>query len=111
MTFHLTGHHVEITDALRSHVNTRMEKIQRHADRVTDLHIVLEVERDRHKAEANIMLRGAKLHAEATQSDMYAAIDAMADKLDRLVKKHREKQVDHHNREHNHAAKSMMSAA
>lgn len=108
MTFHLTGHHVEITDAIRSHVEAKMEKIKRHADKVTDLHVVLEVEKNRHKAEANIMLRGAKLHAESTNDDMYAAIDAMTDKLDRLVKKHREKQVNHHARE---SAKSTLYAS
>lgn len=108
MTFHLTGHHVDITDAIRAHVEQKLEKVKRHADRVTDLHVVLEVERNRHKAEANIMLRGAKLHAEATEDDMYVAIDSMVDKLDRVVKKHREKQVDHHMKD---SAKHMMSAA
>lgn len=99
MTIHLTGHHVEITDAIRSHIESKLEKVKRHADRVTDLHIVLEVTKLRHKAEANIMLRGAKLHAEATSEDMYSAIDSMIEKLDRLVKKHREKKNDHHVKE------------
>jgi len=95
----LTGHHVEITDALRQYVNSKMEKLERHFDSVTDIHVVLSVEKLRQKAEATLHLSGNNLHADSTDEDMYAAIDALADKLDRQLKKHKEKVTDHHRSE------------
>lgn len=95
----LSGHHVEITDALRQYVNSKMERLERHFDNVTDLHVVLSVEKLRHKAEATLHLSGNNLHADAIDEDMYAAIDALADKLDRQLKKHKEKVTDHHRSE------------
>lgn len=95
----LTGHHVEITDALRQYVSSKMERLERHFDNVTDLHVVLSVEKLRQKAEATLHLSGNNLHADAIDEDMYAAIDALADKLDRQVKKHKEKVTDHHRSE------------
>ena len=95
----LSGHHVEITDALRQYVNAKMERLERHFDNVTDIHVVLSVEKLRQKAEATLLLSGSKLFADATDEDMYAAIDALADKLDRQVKKHKEKITDHHRSE------------
>jgi len=92
----LTGHHVEITNPLREYVNSKMERLERHFDNVTDMHVVLSVEKLRHKAEATVRIRGSNLFADATEEDMYAAIDALVDKLDRQVKKYKEKRTDHH---------------
>lgn len=99
MQLNVTGHHVEVTDALRDYVSTKMQKIEKHYDHVTNVHCILTVNKLRHKAEVTANLRGARLHAEATEGDMYAAIDGMADKLDRRIIKHKEKQCDHHARE------------
>ncbi len=96
MQLDLSGHHLEITPALRSYVGKKFERISRHFEQVIDVHCVLTVEKLRHKAEATLMLRGNKIHAEAIEDDMYASIDALADKLDRCVKKHKEKSADHH---------------
>jgi putative sigma-54 modulation protein len=96
MQLTLTGHHIDITPALRSYVEKKLERIVRHFDQVIDVHCVLTVEKLRHQAEATIAVSGGKLHADATDEDMYAAIDALTDKLDRLVKKHKEKMTDHH---------------
>jgi len=96
MQLDLSGHHVEITSSMRGYVLKKFERIARHFDQVIDVHCVLTVEKQRHKAEATVQLRGSKLYAEATMNDMYAAIDALADKLDRCVKKHKEKTSDHH---------------
>ncbi|NNM62165.1 MAG: ribosome-associated translation inhibitor RaiA [Steroidobacteraceae bacterium] len=96
MQLDLSGHHLEITPALRAYVLKKFERISRHFEQLIDVHCVLTVEKLRHKAEATLMLRGNKIHAEATEGDMYAAIDALADKLDRAVKKHKEKSGDHH---------------
>ena len=90
-----TGHHLEITDSLRSHVDTKFEKLARHFDNVTDVHVILTVEKLIHKAEATLQISGAKLFAEDHCTDMYAAIDKMVDKLDRQITKHKEKNWGH----------------
>ncbi|MCH7853196.1 MAG: ribosome-associated translation inhibitor RaiA [Proteobacteria bacterium] len=99
MQLDVTGHHVELTDSLRKYVTSKLEKIERHFDQVTDVHCILTVEKLRQKAEATISVNGAKIYADATDEDMYAAIDALADKLNRQVKKHKEKHADHHARD------------
>lgn len=99
MHIDLTGHHTEITEPLRDYVKAKMERLERHFDHVIDVHVVLTVEKLRHKAEANMLLSGNKIHADAVEEDMYAAIDALVDKLDRQVVKHKEKLKDHHRNE------------
>lgn len=101
MQLDVTGHHVELTDSLREYVTSKLEKIERHFDQVTDVHCILTVEKLRQKAEATISVNGAKIYADATDEDMYAAIDSLADKLNRQVRKHKEKHADHHAREAN----------
>ncbi len=96
MHINLTGNHLEVTPALREYVRDKFTRVERHFDHVTAIHIVLAVEKQRHKAEAELHVSGANLHADAEHDDMYAAIDLMMDKLDRQVKKHKEKLKDHH---------------
>ena len=91
----VTGHHLEVTDALKAHIDAKFEKLARHFDNVTDVHVILSVEKLVHKAEATLQLSGAKLFAEDHQDDMYAAIDAMVDKLERQITKHKEKTGSH----------------
>ncbi len=99
MQIDLTGHHVDLTDALRNYVNEKFERLQRHVDQVVDVHVILTVEKLDHKAEATMQLSGLKVFADAKAQDMYAAIDALSDKLDRQVIKHKEKRADHHRSE------------
>jgi len=99
----VTGHHLDITDSLREYVDSKMSRIQRHFDMITDAHVVLTVEKQRHKAEATLKLRGSSVFAEVEAEDMYAAIDQMTDKLDRQVRKFKEKQANHHAREARHS--------
>lgn len=99
MQLNLTGHHVEITPPLRDYVSTKMERLERHFDHVTNVHVILSVEKLRQKAEATLHVTGNDLFANAEDEDMYAAIDALTDKLDRQIKKHKEKVTDHHQRE------------
>ncbi|MGB5245830.1 MAG: ribosome-associated translation inhibitor RaiA [Woeseia sp.] len=101
MQLSVTGHHVDVTTAMRNYVASKLEKIERHFDLVTDVHCILTVEKQRHKAEATINVSGGTIYADATEDDMYAAIDGLVDKLDRQVRKHKEKMVDHHAREAN----------
>ncbi len=95
MQLSLTGHHVDITDALRNHVDSKFEKLERHFDQVTNVHVILSVEKLRQRAEATVHVNGNDIFADAVQEDMYAAIDALVDKLDRQVKKHKEKMTNH----------------
>lgn len=99
MNLNISGHHVDLTDALHGYVRTKLQRVERHFDHVIDAEVVLEVEKLRHKAEATLHLSGTTLHAEAVEADMYAAIDVMTDRLDRQIRKFKEKLTDHHNRE------------
>jgi len=97
MQISLTGHHIDITKALKEYVDTKFERLERHFDQVTNVHVILSVEKLRQKAEATLHLNGADLFADSTQEDMYAAIDGLVDKLDRQVKKYKEKNTSHRN--------------
>ncbi len=95
MQLTISGHHIDITDGMRAHVNEKFEKLQRHIDHITNIEVTLIVEKQLHKAEANLHVSGADLFASAENDDMYAAIDALADKLDRQIIKHKEKHRGH----------------
>ena len=99
MQLNVSGHHIEVTDALRGYVESKIEKIQRHFDLVSDVNCVLTVEKLRHKAEARVNVNGGTIYADNTEEDMYAAIDGLADKLERRVRKYKEKLVDHRAKE------------
>lgn len=99
MQLSLTGHHVEITPALRDYVQSKLERIERRFDHVIDITCVLTVEKLRHRADVTVNIPGDQLFAEAVEDDMYAAIDVMIDRLDRQVVKYKEKLTDHHARE------------
>ena len=96
MQLSLTGHHVDITDALRTYVEEKLQKLERHFDHVTNVHVILSVEKLNQKAEATIHISGADVFADSIHEDMYAAIDGLVDKLDRQVIKHKEKVQNHH---------------
>ena len=87
MNLNLTGHHLEITPAIRDYVVAKLDRVTRHFDHVIDVNVVLSVDKLRQKVEANLHIRGKDIHAECIDPDMYAAIDALADKLDRQVLK------------------------
>lgn len=98
MQIDITGHHVDITTALRSYVQNKFGRIERHFDHVTSVHVVLTVAKLEHKAEATLQVSPGKIFADAIDTDMYAAIDALTDKLDRQIKKHKEKLTGHNDR-------------
>jgi len=93
MNLNLTGNHLEITPAIRDYVVAKLDRLTRHFDHVIDVNVVLSVNKLRQKIEANLHIRGKDLHAESIEPDMYAAIDALVDKLDRMVLKAKEKRV------------------
>jgi putative sigma-54 modulation protein len=94
MQINLTGHHVEITSSLRDYVTQKIGRLDRHFENVTSVHVILEIEKQRHKAEATMHISGSDLYADAVEDDMYVAIDELADKLDRQMRKHKEKLKD-----------------
>ncbi|SFH67030.1 ribosome hibernation-promoting factor, HPF/YfiA family [Modicisalibacter xianhensis] len=91
MQVNITGHHVELTDALRDYVNEKLARLERHYDNITNVQVTLSIEKERQAAACTLHAAGADLHAVAQDGDMYAAIDALADKLDRQLVKHKEK--------------------
>jgi len=99
MQITVSGHRIEITESMRTYASEKVGRIQKHFDHVIDANIVLHVQKNRHIAEAAIHARGTTMHANAEGSDMYAAIDSVAGKLDRQVLKHKEKTTRHHRRE------------
>ena len=99
MQLNLTGHHVEITEAMRDYVQSKLTRLERHFEHVTDVHCILTVDKLRHRAEATVNIAGGKLFANSIEENMYAAIDSMIDKLDKQVRKHKEKLTDHHARD------------
>ncbi|KPK33855.1 MAG: hypothetical protein AMJ66_04750 [Betaproteobacteria bacterium SG8_40] len=99
MNLKVSGHHLDITPAINTYIEEKLARISRHFDQVMDVDVILSVSKLDQKAEAKVHLSGKDLFCESTDSDMYAAIDSLADKLDRVVLKHKEKLVNHHQQE------------
>ncbi|AVP96260.1 ribosome-associated translation inhibitor RaiA [Ahniella affigens] len=95
MHIEVSGHGVEVTGALRDYANDKMGRVVRHFDHMTGAHVILSLEKLKHRAECTLNVSQRRIHAEAESSDMYAAIDALVDKLDGQVKKHKEKLQEH----------------
>lgn len=110
MQINITGHHIDITDPLRDYVTEKMDKLTRHFDHVTNVHVILTVEKQDQKAEATVHVSGADLFAQHASEDMYASIDALIDKLDRQVIKHKEK-ISSHNKKSGGARNMNMQEA
>ena len=99
MHIDVSGQHVDVTEAMREYTVSKLGRLERHFNHVTQTHVVLSVEKQRQRAEATMHLAGAKLFANAEDHSMYVAIDALADKLDGQIRKHKGKVTDHHRRE------------
>ncbi|GAA4358582.1 ribosome-associated translation inhibitor RaiA [Variovorax defluvii] len=99
MNLTISGHHLDVTPALRSYVTSKLDRITRHFDQVVDVKVILTVEKQKEKegqrAECNIHVKGSDMFAESSHADLYAAVDALVDKLDRQVKRHKELVKDH----------------
>lgn len=96
MQIDITGHHVDVTPALRAYVTEKMQKLVRHFDQVISIHVILNVEKLQHLAEATVNAGGRQLFATESASDMYASIDGLIDKLDRQVRRHKDRITNHH---------------
>ena len=100
MNLTISGHHLEVTPAIREYVKNKLERITRHFDNVIDISVILSVDtlpekEKRQKAEINLNMSGKAVHVESVSQDLYAAIDMLVDKLDRKVLKHKGKIKDH----------------
>jgi putative sigma-54 modulation protein len=91
MNLNLSGHHLEITPAIREHVLSKISKVKRHFDNVIDVNVILSVEKLKQKAEANVHLSGKTIFVECDDANLYVAIDNLVEKLDRQILKHKEK--------------------
>ncbi|MBP7079685.1 MAG: ribosome-associated translation inhibitor RaiA [Rhodocyclaceae bacterium] len=95
MNMKITGHHVELTPAIREYASNKLERVIRHFDHVTSVHVILSVDKLVQKAEVTLHVKGKDIYADATDANLYAAIDLVTDKLDRQVVKHKERVSDH----------------
>ena len=100
MNITISGHHLEVTPAIREHIKSKLERIMRHFDQVIDITVTITVDKlkekeKRHKADINLHVPGKDIHVESVAQDLYAAIDLLMDKLDRQVIKHKDKIQDH----------------
>ena len=91
MNLSVSGHHLEVTPAIRDYVQGKLERIKRHFDHLIDAHVILSVDKLRQKAEVTLHVRGKDIHCECEEQDLYAAIDLLVDKLDRQVQKYKGK--------------------
>jgi putative sigma-54 modulation protein len=101
MNLTISGHHLEVTPALREYVLTKLDRVTRHFDQVVDINILLSVEKQKEKdrrqrAEVTLHAKGKEIFVEQTHEDLYAAIDQLMDKLDRQVCRHKDKLQNHH---------------
>jgi putative sigma-54 modulation protein len=94
MNLSVSGHHLDVTPAIRTYVHAKLERVSRHFDHVIDAHVILTVDKQRQKAEVTLHVRGKDLHCECEDADLYAAIDLLADKLDRQVLRYKDKRYD-----------------
>jgi putative sigma-54 modulation protein len=96
MNLTISGHHLEVTPAIRDYLSAKLERVKRHFDQVINVSVIMQVEKLVHKVEATLHVKGHDFHARSQDADMYAAIDLLADKLDRQVVRHKEKTSNVH---------------
>ena len=100
MQINITGHHVDVTPALRAYTTEKMQKLARHFDQVNSIHVILNVEKLQQQAEATVKAAGRTLFATQTATDMYASIDGLVDKLDRQVRRYKDRLTNHQHVKH-----------
>lgn len=94
MNLNVSGHHLDVTPAIRNYVSSKLERVKRHFDHVIDAHVILSVAKLKQKAEVTLHVRGKEIHCECEEADLYAAIDLLVDKLDRQVLRYKDKRYN-----------------
>jgi putative sigma-54 modulation protein len=97
MQLTITGHQLEVTDPIRDYIENKFARIKRHFDQVLNVHVIISVEKLRHKSEATMHIGGRDFFAESTEDHLYKSIDLLVDKLDKQIRRHKDKKTDHHN--------------
>jgi putative sigma-54 modulation protein len=96
MNLQISGHHLEVTPAIREYVTGKLERVTSHFDNVIGVNVILSVEKLKQKAEVTVHLPGKDIFVEAIDEDLYAAVDNLVDRLERQVQKYKQKLQDHH---------------
>ncbi|QHI98699.1 ribosome-associated translation inhibitor RaiA [Xylophilus rhododendri] len=101
MNLTISGHHLDVTPALRGYVTTKLGRVMRHYEDVVDIKVILTVDKQKEKqlrqrAECSIHVKGNEMFAESCHADLYAAVDELMDKLDRQVVRHKDRVQNHH---------------
>lgn len=99
MQINITGHQVEVTEPIRDYINDKFDRIKRHFDQVLNIHVIIRVEKVRHQSEATIHIGGKDFFAESTEDNLYKSIDLLVDKLDKQVRRYKDKTTSHHRAE------------
>lgn len=96
MQLTITGHQIDVTDSIREYIQTKLERVKRHFDQVLNVHVIISVEKVRHKSEATMHIGGRDFFAESTEDHLYKSIDLLVDKLDKQIRRHKDKITNHH---------------
>jgi putative sigma-54 modulation protein len=99
MQLTITGHQLDVTDSIRDYIESKFERIKRHFDQVLNVHVIISVEKVRHKSEATMHIGGRDFFADSTEDHLYKSIDLLVDKLDKQIRRHKDKKTNHHNDE------------
>jgi len=97
MQLQITGN-IDITPAIKEHAQKKLAQLAKRSSHISGIHMVLHVEHHSHIAEASVRINGSDIHASAKENDMYAAIDALVEKLTQQVAKHKDKMTDSHHK-------------
>jgi len=87
MQITITGHHVEVTPALRQYAEEKVAKVRKYLNTTINAHVTLKVEKLTHIAEVTIHANGVDLHGVEKTDSLYSAIDKVMDKIDRQAQK------------------------
>lgn len=97
MQITFTGHQLDVTDPLREFTKDKLARLERRFDKISSINVTFSMEKLEHIVEATVHVPGTSLHASADSTeDMYSAVDVLADKLERQIRRHKEKERDHH---------------
>ena len=96
MNIQISGQHLEVTQAISDHIHNKFERISKHFNNISNVHIFLKVEKTKHFAEATLHINNHDIVATAHSDDMYSTINTLVDKVDRQIMKHKEKLTSHH---------------
>lgn len=99
MKLHITSRHEQLTDGLKSHIEDKIQRVERYLGKIKEAHVVLNFERKLHVCEATLSAKSLKLSAKASSQDMYQSIDVALQRLEKQAHKQKDMRVEHHRSE------------